>query len=75
MGTRRQPSIENVKLIKVTVGDVPCEWVLAPGADPDVRLLYLHGGGFVSGSGGFYLPLCGLELRERFAANCPRSHH
>src|SRR5262249_39647030 len=36
---------------------IPCEWVLAPGADPDVRLLYLHGGGFVSGSGGFYLTL------------------
>src|ERR1700694_1511081 len=31
------------------------EWVLTPGADPDVRLLYLHGGGLVSGSGGFYL--------------------
>jgi acetyl esterase/lipase len=31
--------------------------VLAPGADPDLRLLYIHGGGFVSGSGGFYLAL------------------
>ncbi|HKB35053.1 MAG TPA: alpha/beta hydrolase fold domain-containing protein [Gemmataceae bacterium] len=55
MGTRREPTIKNVKLIKVKVGQVPCEWVLAPGADPDLRLLYLHGGGFVSGSGGFYL--------------------
>jgi len=55
MGTRREPSIKDVKLIKVKVGDIPCEWLLAPGADPDVRLLYLHGGGFVSGSGGFYL--------------------
>jgi acetyl esterase/lipase len=34
---------------------------VAPGADPDVRLLYLHGGGFVSGSGGNYLPF-GAEL-------------
>ena len=25
--------------------------------NPDLRLLYLHGGGFVSGSGGFYLTL------------------
>jgi acetyl esterase/lipase len=57
MGTRRLPTIEGVTLTKVNVGDVPCEWVLAPGADPDVRLLYIHGGGFVSGSGGFYLPL------------------
>jgi acetyl esterase/lipase len=39
------------------IGEISAEWVLAPGADPEVRLLYLHGGGFVSGSGGFYLPL------------------
>lgn len=57
MGTRRPPTIPNVTVTKVQVGDVPCEWVLAPGADPDLRLLYIHGGGFVSGSAGFYLPL------------------
>ena len=57
MGTRRPPTIPNVSVTKVQVGDVPCEWVLAPGADPDLRLLYIHGGGFVSGSAGFYLPL------------------
>ncbi len=57
MGTRLEPTIKDVKLAKVTVGDIPGEWVLAPGADPDVRLLYIHGGGFVSGSGGRYLPL------------------
>ncbi len=57
MGTRNEPTAPGVKLIKVKVGDVPCEWVLTPGADPDVRLLYLHGGGWVSGSGGNYLPL------------------
>ena len=57
MGSRRQPAIKDVKLIRATVGDIPCEWVLAPGADADVRLLYLHGGGFVSGSGAFYLAL------------------
>lgn len=55
MGSRRESTIKGIKLIKVMVGEIPCEWVLAPGADPDVRLLYLHGGGFVSGSGGFYL--------------------
>lgn len=55
MGSRREPTIKGVKLIKVKVGDIPCEWVVAPGADADVRLLYLHGGGFVSGSGGYYL--------------------
>ncbi|MFN0019618.1 MAG: alpha/beta hydrolase [Pirellulaceae bacterium] len=57
MGTRIEPTIKDVKLIQVKVGEIPCEWVLAPGADPDLRLLYLHGGGFVSGSGGRYLPL------------------
>ncbi len=55
MGSRREPTIKDVKLTKVKVGEIPCEWVVAPGAAPDVRLLYIHGGGFVSGSGGFYL--------------------
>ena len=31
MGTRRKPTIEGVKLLAVKVGDIPCEWVLAPG--------------------------------------------
>ncbi|PZC49598.1 MAG: Acetyl esterase/lipase [Chloroflexi bacterium] len=30
----------------------PAEWVLAPDADPDRRILYLHGGGYVTGSPG-----------------------
>ena len=57
MGARNEPRIEGVKLIRLKIGEIPCEWVLAPGADPDLRLLYLHGGGWVSGSGGNYLPL------------------
>jgi acetyl esterase/lipase len=57
MGSRREPSITGVLVQHVQVGDIPCEWVQAEGADPDVRLLYLHGGGFVSGTGKFYLPL------------------
>ena len=57
MGSRRQPTIPDVEIIAVKIENIPCEWVLAPGANPDLRLLYLHGGGFVSGSGGFYLPL------------------
>ena len=57
MGARNEPRIEGLRLIRLKVGEIPCEWVLAPGADPDVRLLYLHGGGWVSGSGGNYLPL------------------
>ncbi len=34
----------------VDVDGIPSEWVLAPGADPDRRLLYLHGGAFRVGS-------------------------
>jgi len=57
ISVRREPTIKDVKLIRLKIGEIPCEWVLAPGADPDVRLLYLHGGGWVSGSGGNYLTL------------------
>ncbi|WP_373651886.1 alpha/beta hydrolase fold domain-containing protein [Schlesneria sp. DSM 10557] len=56
MGQRQEPQMEGLVLKKEDVAGIPCEWVLAPGADPDVRLLYLHGGGWVSGSGGNYLP-------------------
>ncbi|MFT5482359.1 MAG: monoterpene epsilon-lactone hydrolase [Halieaceae bacterium] len=34
----------------VDVDGVPAEWVVAPGADPDRRLLYIHGGAFTMGS-------------------------
>ena len=57
MGSRREPTIKDVNLTKTKIGEVPAEWVLAPGADPELRLLYIHGGGFVSGSGGFYLAM------------------
>ncbi len=35
---------------EVDAGGVPAEWVLAPDADPDRRLLYIHGGAFYVGS-------------------------
>jgi acetyl esterase/lipase len=34
----------------VDAGGVPAEWVLAPGADADRRVLYIHGGAFTMGS-------------------------
>lgn len=72
METRRAPTIPDITLVPARVGDVPGEWVLAPGADPDLRLLYLHGGGFVSGSGGFYLALAAhLSAAVRCAALLP----
>jgi len=60
MGLRQAPADSRVRCVPSQVGELPCEWVVAPGADPDLRLLYLHGGGFVSGSGGNYLPLAAL---------------
>jgi acetyl esterase/lipase len=57
MSTRREPTIEAVRCIPTQVDGIPGEWVLAEGADPDLRLLYLHGGGYVSGSGAFYLAM------------------
>ena len=34
----------------VDASGVAAEWVLAPGADPDRRVLYIHGGAFMMGS-------------------------
>jgi acetyl esterase/lipase len=72
MGSRREPADKDVKLTSVKVGEIPCQWVVAPGADADVRLLYLHGGGFVSGSGGFYLAMAAhLSAAARCAVLLP----
>lgn len=40
----------DVEIRPVDVDGVPGEWVLAAGADPGRRLLYLHGGAFTMGS-------------------------
>jgi acetyl esterase/lipase len=36
---------------------VQCEWLVAAGADPDRRLLYIHGGGWTSGDLDSHRPL------------------
>ena len=72
MGARHEPTIKDIQLKRLKIGNIPCEWVLAPGADPDVRLLYLHGGGWVSGSGGNYLPLAAdISVAARCAVLLP----
>ncbi|MEE4190735.1 MAG: alpha/beta hydrolase [Halieaceae bacterium] len=38
------------QIIAVDIDGIRGEWILAPGADPDRRLLYIHGGAFVAGS-------------------------
>jgi monoterpene epsilon-lactone hydrolase len=40
----------DAQIIDVDVDGIPGEWVLAEGADPTRRLLYLHGGAFRVGS-------------------------
>ena len=40
----------DARFVPVDAGGVKAEWVLAPGADPARRLLYIHGGAFVMGS-------------------------
>ena len=67
MGSRRSIAVEGVQTQTAKVAEIPAEWVLTAGADTSVRLLYLHGGGFVSGSGGYYLPLA-AHISE--AAKC-----
>ena len=59
MATRREPADSTTRCIPTQIDDIPCEWVIAEGADPELRLLYLHGGGHVSGSGAYYLPMAG----------------
>ena len=38
------------EISSVMADTVPSEWVLSPNADPDKRLLYIHGGAFFAGS-------------------------
>lgn len=40
----------DIEIKPVDVHGIPSEWVLADGADPDRRLLYIHGGAFTVGS-------------------------
>lgn len=40
----------DVQCEKVSAGGVSAEWIVAPGADNDRVILYLHGGGYVMGS-------------------------
>jgi acetyl esterase/lipase len=40
----------DARFVQVDCGGVPGQWVLAPGADPRRRLLYIHGGAFMLGS-------------------------
>ena len=53
------PAPAGIRTIKARALVVPCEWVCAPGADPNKRILYLHGGGYAAGSLDTHRALCG----------------
>ena len=57
MATRREPTSSTVRCMAFDLDGMPCEWVIAEGSDPDLRIQYLHGGGYVSGSGAHYLTM------------------
>ena len=74
MAARREPgSAVRCERIQIgAAGGIDGEWVVAAGADPDFRLLYLHGGGYVSGSGANYLPLAAhISAAARCAIRLP----
>ena len=67
MTSRLEPEYPEAVVEPADAGGIPCEWVWMPGADRDRRVLYLHGGGYVSGSSGRYLPMA-VEISR--AAGC-----
>ena len=48
--TQRNPEALGVRIEDVELCGVQAEWVLGPSSDPNRRLLYLHGGSWISGS-------------------------
>jgi monoterpene epsilon-lactone hydrolase len=43
-------SPDGVRVLRTEVAGRTVDWLVPPGADPGRRLLYLHGGGYISGS-------------------------
>ncbi|MEN3975185.1 alpha/beta hydrolase [Emcibacter sp. SYSU 3D8] len=53
------PAPSGLRTSKARAVTVPCEWVCAPGADSNKRVLYLHGGGYAAGNLDTHRALCG----------------
>lgn len=53
------------EITPVRARGVPCEWVRAAGADPNLRLYWIHGGGWISGSPADYRHVA--EALSRYA--------
>ena len=56
--------LRDIRLEPTDADGVASEWVLAEGAQPDRRLLYIHGGAFVAGSPRSHRPIT-TELSRR----------
>ena len=52
------PATEAATVTPVDANGVPGEWVVVPESDPNRRLLYVHGGGYVIGSAVTHRRLC-----------------
>ena len=44
------PSLSDLRIEPVSIGDRSASWILAPAASRKKIILFLHGGGFVAGS-------------------------
>ena len=65
LGAPVDPKVLGVELRSVNFEGIAAEWVLAPGADPSRRFLYIHGGGFFVGS-----PSSARMLTATFSKSC-----
>ncbi|MDX1581784.1 MAG: alpha/beta hydrolase [Alphaproteobacteria bacterium] len=63
-GTYFKRTPDTTDLYLVDANGVQCEWVVAKGADPDIRTIYFHGGGYVGGSIHTHRTLCSDLSRE-----------
>src|SRR5262247_804104 len=61
------PVASDITCEKVDTACVPAEWVVAPGAESERVLLYLHGGGYVIGSLNTHRDLAGRLSRAAAA--------
>lgn len=62
------PTPADITCIPTTVGACQGEWILAPHSDPDARLLYLHGGGYIAGGLDSHRPfVCALAQASNFS--------
>ena len=58
MEERSFPATEAATVTAVEANGVPAEWVVVPESDPNRRVLYFHGGGYVYGSPVTHRRLC-----------------